>query len=142
MPVLRRLVIAPLLLFCLAPFGKPLGMVLCFGADGHIALEPVHNRGHSTSAPTCAGLNQQAARLLASGERTDLCVDVTFSASDSERQLIPASNMRQKSEPRVFVPAFVIVPASAENFAPPILPNPSLSSHHSLTILRSEVLRI
>jgi hypothetical protein len=142
MPVLRRLTTALLLLFCLAPLGKPLGMVLCFGADGHIALEPVHDRGHSTSAPTRAGLNQQAARLLAGGERADLCVDVTFLASDSAGQLLPASDTCQKSEPQVFVPVLVIMPASTERPASSILPDRSLSIHHSLTILRSVVLHI
>jgi hypothetical protein len=142
MPVLRRPTTALLLLFCLATLGKPLGMVLCVGADGHIALEPVHDRGHSTSAPTRAGLNQQAARLLAGGERADLCVDVTFLASESDGQLIPASDTCQKSEPQVLVPGLVIVPAAPERPAPSILPDRSLSNHHSLSVLRSVVLHI
>ena len=142
MPVLRRVITTLLLLFCMAPLGKPLDMVLCVGADGHIALEPVHDRGHSTSAPTRVGLHQQAARLLAGGERADLCVDVTFLASESDGQLLPASDTCQKSEPQVFVPVLVIMPASTERPASFILPDRALSIRHSLTILRSVVLHI
>lgn len=142
MPVLRRVITTLLLLFCLAPLGKPLGMVLCFGADGHIALEPVHDRGHSTSAPTRTGLNQQAARLLAGGERADLCVDVTFLASDSDGQLIPASDTCPKLEAPEVVPVLLSVPASTERPAPSILPNCSFANNHSLPILRSVVLHI
>jgi hypothetical protein len=142
MPVLRRLTTALLLLFCLAPLGKPLGMVLCLGADGHIALEPVHDRAHSTAAPTRAELLQQLAARILGGERADLCIDVTFVANESGVQLIPAFDTCQISEPRMCVPVLVIVPASLERPAPPILPDRALSSHHSPTVLRSVVLHI
>ena len=143
MPVLRRLTTALLLLFCLAPLGTPLDMVLCVGADGHIALEPVHDRAHSTAAPTRAGLlHQLAARVLGGGERADLCIDVTFLASESGAQLIPASDTCQTSARQVCVPVLAIVPASSERPAPPVLPDQALSRHHPLTVVRSVVLHI
>ena len=46
MRVLRQLLTILLLLCCLGPLGTPLGIVLCFGADGHIAFKP------AISAPT------------------------------------------------------------------------------------------
>jgi hypothetical protein len=143
MPRLWSFLTLFLLFFCLMPLGAPLGMVLCFGADGHIALEPVHDRAHSTAAPTRAELlHQLAARVPVGGERADLCVDVTFLASESGAQLIPASDTCQQTESRVCVPVLVIVPASLERPAPPILPDRALSSHHSPTVLRSVVLHI
>jgi hypothetical protein len=142
MPMLRRLTTALLLLSCLVPLGKPLGMVLCFGVDGHIALEPAHNRTHNTSAPTRAGIHPQAARVLAGIEHAGACVDVTFLASESDGQLIPASNTCQKSEPQVFVPVLLLMPASTERPTSSILPNLALLRHHSLTVLRSVVLHI
>jgi hypothetical protein len=143
MPMLRRLTTALLLLFCLAPLGKPLGMVLCLGADGHIALEPVHDRAHRTAAPTRAGLlHQLAAGVLGGGDRTDLCVDVTFLASESGTQLIPASGTCQKSEVQACVPVLVIVPASLEYPVPPLLSDGALWRHRHLTVLRSVVLHI
>ena len=55
MLVLRRLITMLLLLFCLVPLGMPLGMVLCFGADGHIGFEPMHDRSHGTTSAAAAG---------------------------------------------------------------------------------------
>lgn len=56
MLVLRRLMTALLLLICLAPLGKLLGMVLSFGADRHIAFEPVQTLAHSTALLGVQGL--------------------------------------------------------------------------------------
>jgi hypothetical protein len=142
MPKLRQLTTALLLLFCLAPLGTPLGMVLCFGADGHIALEPVHNRSHNTSIPPRTGIHPEAARVLAGIEHEGACVDVTFLARESDGQLLPASNTCQKSEPQVFMPVLIMMPVPTEHSASSILPDLALLGHHSLTVLRNVVLHI
>lgn len=142
MPVLRQLTTMLLLLFCLFPIGQPLGTVLCFGADGHIALEPVHDRAHGTASLAAQGLlYQHVATPRAGAEHAGPCVDLFF-ASEGGAQLIAASDTCPKPETPVFVPVLIIVPASTEVPAPSIPPDHSLSSHHSLTILRSVVLHI
>jgi hypothetical protein len=72
---LRRLTTTLLLLFCLAPLGKPVGMVLCFGADGHVALEPVRDRADGTAAPDIQGPLCPQASVP--------CTDVAFFANVS-----------------------------------------------------------
>ena len=143
MPALRRLMTALLLLICLAPLGKPLGMVLCVGADGHIAFEPVHTQAHSTASLGVQGLPY----LPVATTRTDVahahpCVDVTFIASDGSLQLIPVRDSCPKSETPMLVPVLVIAPASAEFPNTSLLPERSPWRHHSLIILRSVVLHI
>jgi hypothetical protein len=64
MPALRRLMTALLLPICLALLGKPLGMVLCFGADGRNAFEPVHTQAHSTASLGVQGLLYQGEEAL------------------------------------------------------------------------------
>jgi hypothetical protein len=143
MPVLRLFFAVLLLLFCMVPLGKPLGIVLCFGADGHTALEPVHDRVHRTAAPTRSGLpHQQGVRGLVGVEHVDPCVDVTFFASESDGQLIRVSDTCPKPEPPVFVSVLPITPVCTERPAPSILHYHSLSRNHPLTILQSVVLHI
>jgi hypothetical protein len=117
-------------------------MVLCFGTDGHIALEPAHNHTRNTTAPTRAETHPQAARVLACIETAGACVDVTFLACESDGQLLPASNTSPRPETSMIVPVFLLMPVSTMRLAPSILPNLYLSRHHSLTILRSVVLHI
>jgi hypothetical protein len=143
MPALRRLMTALLLLICLAPLGKPLGMVLCFGADGHIAFEPVHNQAQSpVSLAVQALLYQHVATTGVGVTHENPCTDVSFFTSDASAQLIQASDACPKPEPPVFLPVLLVVPTSTELPAPSLLPEHFLSTHHSLTILRSVVLHI
>jgi hypothetical protein len=143
MLVLRQLLTILLLLCCLGPLGTPLGMVLCFGADGHIAFEPVHERPHSTSSPAVPGpLRTQVAETFAAVEHLGPCTDLAFFASDGDRQLLPTSDTCPKPETPPYVPVLLVVPAFTNLPAPPLLPEHSLPRHHLLTILRSVVLHI
>jgi hypothetical protein len=143
MPALRRLMTALLLLVCLAPLGKPLGMVLCFGADGHIAFEPVHTQAHDTASLAVQGFPyQHAAITLADVIHVSPCVDVIFLTSDGSTQIIPASDSCPKPDTPVLVPVLLIIPAFTEFPFLSLLPDRSLSGHHSLIILRSVVLHI
>lgn len=140
---LRRLTTTLLLLFCLVPLGKPLGMVLCFGADGHIAFEPAHDQAHGTAAPGIRGpLCPQAAETFARFDHSVPCTDVAFFASDGGGQLIPASDTRPRLEAPVFAPVLLVVPSSSELAAASILAECSLPGNHPLTTLRSMVLHI
>ena len=142
MPRLRRLITVLLLLFTLVPLGKPLGMVLCFGADGHIAFEPAHNRTHHTFSPTYVSSHPQAAQVLAGVEHAGSCVDVTSLVHESNGQLLPASDTHPKLATLEAVLVLLLMPVSTERPEPSILPDVSVFRHPSLTILRSVVLHI
>lgn len=143
MRVLRQLLTILLLLCCLVPLGTPLGMVLCVGVDGHIALEPVHHGAHRTSSPTAQGPRcAHTATTLAGVERHDPCIDVSLSAGDEDGQLLPASKTKSKPKVPKMVPVLFVVPASADLPAPSILPPSSLPPYHTLNALRSVVLHI
>jgi hypothetical protein len=143
MLVLRQPLRILLLLCCLVPLGTPLGMVFCFGADGHIAFEPVHERAHSTSLPAVPGLlRTQVEETFAAVEHLGPCTALAFFAGDDGRQLLPTSDTCPKPESPPYVPVLVVVPAFTNLPAPPFLPEHSLPRHHLLTILRSAVLYI
>jgi hypothetical protein len=131
---LRRLTTTLLLLFCLAPLGKPVGMVLCFGADGHVAFEPIHDQADGTAAPDI--------RVPLCPQAPAPCTDVAFFASDGGGQFIPASDTCPKLEAPVFAPVLLVVPSSNELPAASILAKCALPGNHPLTILRSVVLHI
>jgi len=132
-----------LLFFCLVPLGKPLGMVLCLGADGHIAFEPLHNQAQSTALLAVQELPYQHVATTGVGvTRENLCTDVSFFASDASVQLFRASDACPKPETPVFLPVLLAMPTSSELPAPSLLPEHFLSSNHPLTILRSVVLHI
>jgi hypothetical protein len=139
MPRLRFVLAAFLLLFCLVPLGVPLGMVLCFGADGNIALEPAHDhsRRASSSGPHCP----HAMPGLADVEHPP-CTDVAFFAMDSAGPPLPASEASPKPEAPVFVPVLLVAPASPVPPPASIFPYHSLRRNPSLTSLRSVMLRI
>jgi hypothetical protein len=131
---LRRLTTTLLLLFCLAPLGKPVGMVLCFGADGHVAFEPVHDQADGTATPDI--------QVPLCPQASVPCTDVAFFASDGGGQLIPASDTCPKLETPVSAPVLLAVPSSTELPAASILAECSLPGNHPLTTLRSVVLHI
>ena len=143
MRVLRQLLTILLLLCCLVPLGTPLGMVLCFGADGHIAFEPVHERAHSTSSPAVPGsLRTRMAETFAAVEHLGPCTDLAFFASDGGRQLLPTSDSCPKPETPAFVPVLLVVPTFTDLPAPSILSERSLPRDHPVSIIRSVVLHI
>ena len=143
MRVLRQLLTILLLLCCLVPLGTPLGMVLCFGADGHIAFEPVHERPHSASSPAVPEpLRTQLAETFAAVEDLGPCNDLAFLAGDGGRQLLPTSDTCPKPETLAFVLVLLVVPAFTDLVAPSLLSERSLPRNHLLTILRSVVLHI
>jgi hypothetical protein len=140
---LRRLTITLLLLFCLVPLGKPVGMVLCFGADGHIALEPAHDQTNGAAEPDIRRpLCSQAAEPFIGIEHSVPCTDLAFFTSDGGGQLMPASDICPKLGAPVFAPVLLVVPSSPGLPAPSILCECSVPGNHPLTILRSVVLHI
>ena len=142
MSVPRPFLTSLLLLFCLAMLGSPLGMVLCVGGDGHIALEPPHKGAPHASSPTAQGARcEQTAPALAGMERHSPCIDVTLSASDKDGQLLPASHAKPNPELPKVVPV-ALAPVYHELPARSLLPSSSVPPHHSLTILRRMALRI
>jgi hypothetical protein len=139
MPVLRPL-ITVLLLVSLA---WPLGLVLCFGADGHIALEPIHDRARSASSPGMVRSSYQpTAEVLAGVPHPGPCMDIALSANDGAEQLILAADPFPKLEMPVLVADLLSVRAFPTLPAPSILSYPSLPTISPLTTLRSVVLRI
>jgi hypothetical protein len=122
------------------PLGAPVGMVLCFGADGHIAFEPAHapSRGASSWGLLC----QQAEQGLAGVEHPVPCADVAFSATNSDAPMLSVSEASSKLEAPVFMPVLFVMPTSTERSLPSIFPDHSLRINPSLTSLRSVMLRI
>jgi hypothetical protein len=113
-------------------------MVLCFGADGHIAFEPVHERPHSASSPAVPEpLRTQLAETFAAVEDLGPCNDLAFLAGDGGRQLLPTSDTCPKPETLAFVLVLLVVPAFTDLVAPSLLSERSLTRNHLLTILRS-----
>jgi hypothetical protein len=131
---LRRLTTTLLLLLCLAPLGKPVGMVLCFRTDGHIAIAPVHDQADGTAAPDI--------QVPPCPQASAPCTDVAFFASDGGGQFIPASDTCPKLGAPVFAPVLLVAPSANELPAASILDECSLPGNHPLTILRSVVLHI
>jgi hypothetical protein len=143
MLVLRRLIIMILLLFCLVPLGTPRGMVLCFGADGHIGFEPMHDRSHGTTSPVAAGLfHQHGTSMFAGLEHSSPCTDVTFFVNEGDGQFLLASETCPRPAAPGSAPMLSVVPALIRLPLTSILFDLSVSSRHPLTILRSTVLRI
>jgi hypothetical protein len=140
MPRLRSFLTVFLLLCCLIPLGAPLGMVLCFGADGHIALEPAHDQ--SRRATSWGLLCQQAVQGLAGVEHPVPCADVAFSATDGSAPMLSVSEASPKPEAPVLVPVLFVVPASPVLPPASIFPDHSLRINPSLTSLRSVMLHI
>jgi hypothetical protein len=143
MLVRRRLLTTLLLLFCLVPLGMPLGMVLCVGADGHLAVEPVHDPAHRTTSPAVAGLLYQHVAQSPDGvDRNGPCVDAALIASEGGGQFITASETCPKPETPGSVHPLVMALVATAPPRPFILLDLHLASHHSLTLLRRVVLRI
>jgi hypothetical protein len=143
MLVLQRLITLVLLLFCLVPLGTPLGMVLCFGADGHIGFEPMHDRSHGTTAPVAAGpFLQHVTNVFTGIEHSGPCIDVPFAINEGGGQFLLTSDACPRPAAPGSAPMLAIVPAPSKLSLPSILPDLSVSSHHPLTILHSTVLRI
>ena len=140
MPRLRSFLTVFLLLCCLMPLGAPLGMVLCFGADGHIALEPTHDQ--SRRAPSSGPPGQQASQGLAGVEHRVPCADIAFFATDGTAPIFSASEASPKPEAPVLVPVLLVVPASPVPPPASVFPDHSLRLNPSLTSLRSVMLRI
>jgi len=140
MPRLRSFLTVFLLLFCLMPLGGPLGMVLCFGADGHIALEPAHDQSRNASS---GGLFcQQTWQGLSGLEHPVPCSDVAFFSANGATQSFSISGASPKPEAPLLVPALPGAPASPEWPLPPIFLQRSLRMNPSLTSLRSVTLHI
>lgn len=140
MPRLRSVLTVFLLFFSLMPLGAPVGMVLCFGADGHIAFEPAHAppRGASSAGLLC----QQAEQGLAGVEHPVPCTDVAFSATDSAAPMLSVSELGSKLEAPVFVPVLFVAPAFPVPPPASVFPDHSLRLNPSLISLRSVMLRI
>ena len=129
-----------LLLCCLVPLGGPLGMVLCFGTDGHIALEPAHDSSRSASSwgPPC----QQAPQGLSDAEHPVPCTDVAFSATEGTAPMLSASDASPKPETPALVPVLFVAPAFPVPPSASVFPDHSLRLNPSLASLRSVMLRI
>jgi hypothetical protein len=140
MPRLRFFLTVFLLLFCLMSLGGPLGMVLCFGADGHIALEPAHDQSRNASSGWL--LCQQTSQGLSGLEHPVPCSDVAFFSADGAAQSFSVSGASPKPEAPVFVPVLLVAPASPVPPPASIFPYHSLRRNPSLTSLRSVMLRI
>jgi hypothetical protein len=139
MPVLRPLIVV-LLLISLA---WPLGIVLCFGADGHIALEPIHDRARNASASGGVRSSYQpTAKVPAGVPHPGPCMDIALFANDGAEQPIPASDPLPQLGAPVSVAELLIAQAFPALPAPSSLSYPSLPTNSPLTSLRSVVLRI
>lgn len=113
----RSSLIALLLALCLLmPMGA-VGLVLCIGADGHIAFEPARNSRCTTpSAPTSTP-SQQITPWTSPPDHCGPCVDAPLLTSEADsQQFVPTFPLLLQLE----VPGFALVPGVVS--ASPALP--------------------
>lgn len=99
--------IALCLAFCLLMPVSAVGLVLCIGADGHIAFEPARNSRCTTPiAPTSTSL-QQITPWTSPPDHCGPCIDAPLLTSDAaSQQFVPTFPLLLQLE----VPGFALVP--------------------------------
>jgi hypothetical protein len=124
------------------------GMVLCFGADGHFALEMAHQGRCQTTAGT-HGHEQQASAEMLSGANADCCgscVDVSLSSDTMSQPMTEVKHSLTASDhlSNVFSAASVeAIVAPKFDMGLPLVPmRASLRTSPALLVQRTIVLRI
>jgi hypothetical protein len=137
---LRSFLAVFLLLFSLVPLGVPLGIILCVGTDGHIALE--FSPDQSRTASSVGQLCQHASQGLAGGEHPVPCADVAFFAPDGAVPPFSITEASPQAKTPVLVPVLLAAPAFTQQPPPAIFPDHFLRLNPSLISLRSVMLLI
>ena len=138
---LRSPLTALFLVCCLLMPMSAGGLVLCIGADGHMAFEPARNSRCTTPiAPTLTS-SYQITPWTSQPDHCGPCVDVPLLSSEGDQQLIPASPplltldspVLALAMPVISLPGAPAAPTSAWSFFPAVSP--------MLMALRTVVLR-
>jgi hypothetical protein len=140
MKSLPSVVTALLLVFSLLP-GQVLGMVLCFRADGRVAVEAAHNgRCTSLAAPTTAHHHEPTAHLLPGEDFCSPCIDIVILArqTDDGPRMAAASALPTLKAPAVTGLSFFVPCAAGAPSTPFVLR--SLVCPSTLVALRTVVL--
>ena len=113
---LRSSLTALFLACCLLiPLSAP-GLVLCIGADGHIAFEPARNSSCATPMALTSPALQQITPFPSQPDHCGPCIDVSLSTSKSDdQQLLSASRSLPKLEAPALVLVTFVLPVSVES---------------------------
>ncbi len=116
------------------------GLVLCIGADGHIALEPARNSRCTTPMASTSTPAQQITPLPSQLDHCGPCIDVWLSTSKSdEQQMFSAPSAWPKLAAPVLALVAVVMPVHVEP-PQPYCVLPPASRANTLLALRTVLL--
>jgi uncharacterized membrane protein len=137
MTSLRSVMTALLLVYVLIAPVAAMDVVLCIGADGHVAFEAAHNGRCGTAVVLqSATMRSQAAVTLARADHCGPCVDVPVLTGDTRQQPLPALHSPIQSA----VPAFVLV-TDISPVSPEVATTPPLRALFPITSSTLRALR-
>lgn len=141
-PRLRFLLTVVMLLCALLAPVAAMDVVLCIGADGHVAFEKAHNGRSSTAVPQPSAVARlQTAGTLARADHYSPCIDIPTLTGDTRQQCLPVLPSPSQSA----VPALALAPdvlplSPALVTTPPLLvllptPSPTLRALRTVVLL-------
>jgi hypothetical protein len=138
---LRSSTIALFLTCCLLMPMSAVGLVLCIGEDGHIALEPVRNSRCATPIAPPLTLSQQITPWTFSPDHCGPCVDVPLLTSDTaSQQFVPTFSFLLQLEMSGFTLVPWVVSASPELPSTPFWLSLPRVTNTTLSALRTVIL--
>ena len=138
---LRSSIIALFLTGCLLMPMSVMGLVLCIGADGHIALEPARNSRCTTPIAPISTLSQQITPWTSPPDHCGPCVDVPLLTSDdASQQFVPTFPLLLQLEAPGFVLVSWAVSASPELPLTPFWLSLPSAINTTLSALRTVIL--
>jgi len=137
---LRSSTIALFLACCLLMPMSALGLVLCIGADGHIAFEPARNSRCATPTAPTSTLSQQIAPWTSPPDHCGPCVDVPLLSSEDDLQFVAPSPPRLTLDVPVLALAMPLVTMPVAHAVPTSVWSSFLAVSLTLMALRTIVL--
>ncbi len=133
-----------LLLYIIIGQGPLPDLVMCFGANGHIAVEASQNGrcGRSARSPLQEYNELSSPKAPFPKDHCGPCVDISFSTGSLYEEVVLAQNMASQTEAPAFAASPFSLPASVEIATEGLLPLPPPASAFALASLRTVVLLI
>lgn len=125
--------------FLVAPVAA-MDLVVCFGADGHVTLEPARNGRCGTSPWSSSAVVSQTKVNLSTAEHCGPCVDMPFLIGDAREQPLSVRIAAAPLDMPVLVPTLVTFPLAL--FPPPVLAASAPTVSLTLAALRTIILLI
>jgi hypothetical protein len=141
-PLLRFLLTVVMLLCALLAPVAAMDVVLCIGADGHIAFEIAHNGRSGTAVPQPSAVARlQTAGTLARADHYSPCIDISTLTGDTRQQYPPVlPSLIQSALPALALAPDILPFLPELATAPPLLallptPNPTLRALRTVVLL-------